>query len=206
MTERALPTPRFDTFYRYDDLTKLLFAYAEAMPTLAAVQSMGKSYEGRDIWVVTLTNVATGAADDKPAFWADGNIHAAELTASTAVLYFLNELLTKYGRDADITRLLDTRTVYLCPRLNPDGAELALADRPRHIRSSTRRYPYDEEPVEGLTAEDIDGDGRVLFMECWHLAQGKRAAKTNSHIDRRALLRGPQLQSECRFRQPVPAG
>ena len=164
MTERALPTPRFDTFYRYDDLTKLLFAYAEAMPTLAAVQSMGKSYEGRDIWVVTLTNVATGAADDKPAFWADGNIHAAELTASTAVLYFLNELLTKYGRDADITRLLDTRTVYLCPRLNPDGAELALADRPRHIRSSTRRYPYDEEPVEGLTAEDIDGDGRVLFM------------------------------------------
>ncbi|MEO7055694.1 MAG: M14 family metallopeptidase [Caldimonas sp.] len=164
MTAPAMPTPRFDTFYRYDEMTRLLFDYAKAQPTLMAVQSMGKSHEGRDIWVATITNIATGAAEDKPAFWADGNIHAAELTASTAVLYFLNELLTKYGHDADITQLLDTRTVYLCPRLNPDGAELALADRPRHIRSSTRRYPFDEESVDGLTAEDIDGDGRILFM------------------------------------------
>ncbi len=164
MTTAAAPTPRFDSFYKYDELTKLLFDYAQAFPTLAAIRSIGKSYEGRDIWVATITNVAIGAAEDKPAFWADGNIHAAELTASTAVLYYLHELLTKYGQDTDITQLLDTRTVYLCPRLNPDGAELALADTPRHIRSSTRRYPFDEEPVDGLTAEDIDGDGRILFM------------------------------------------
>ena len=56
--------------------------------------------------------------------------------------------------------LLDTRVVYLCPRLNPDGAELALADKPRFIRSSTRPYPHDEQPVDGLNVEDIDGDGR----------------------------------------------
>jgi murein tripeptide amidase MpaA len=80
------------------------------------------------------------------------------------VLYFLHTLVSKYGTDADVTRLVDTRTVYLCPRLNPDGAELALADRPRHIRSSTRRYPFDEEPVAGLDIEDVDGDGRILFM------------------------------------------
>ncbi len=164
MTAPAPPLPRFDTFYKYDELTRLLFAYAEAQPTLVAVRSIGKSHEGREIWVATVTQIATGAAADKPAFWADGNIHAAELTASTAVLYYLHELVTKYGSDADITELLDTRAIYLCPRLNPDGAELALADRPRHIRSSTRPYPFDEEPVEGLTPEDIDGDGRVLFM------------------------------------------
>ena len=164
MTQSPSPIPHFDAFYKYDELTRLLFAYAEAHPTLVAVHSIGKSHEGREIWVATVTNIATGAAEDKPAFWADGNIHAAELTASTAVLYFLNELVTKYGSDADITELLDTRAVYLCPRLNPDGAEIALADRPRHIRSSTRPYPFDEEPVEGLTPEDIDGDGRVLFM------------------------------------------
>ena len=134
----ATPIPRFDAFYKHDELTRLLFAYAEAHPTLVAVRSIGRSHEGRDIWVATVTNLATGAADDKPAFWADGNIHAAELTASTAVLYYLHQLVTGYGSDADITRLVDTRTVYLCPRLNPDGAELALAERPRHIRSSTR--------------------------------------------------------------------
>jgi len=160
----SLPTPRFDQFYRHDALTRLLLDYAEARPDLVAVHSIGQSHEGRDIWVATVTNLATGAAHDKPAFWADGNIHAAELTASSACLYYLHQLVSGHGDDAQITRLLDTRAVYLCPRLNPDGAELALADRPRHIRSSTRPYPFDEEPVAGLTVEDIDGDGRILSM------------------------------------------
>ena len=164
----AAPTPRFDTFYRHDDLTRLLLSYAEAFPRLVSLASIGKSFEGRDIWVATLTNSDTGAPADKPAFWADGNIHAAELTASTTVLYYLHWLVTGYGQAGDdgraITHLLDTRSLYLCPRLNPDGAELALAERPRHIRSSTRLYPFDEEPVDGLTVEDVDGDGRVLMM------------------------------------------
>src|SRR6185369_15603220 len=151
MTLPATPTPRFDTFYKHDAMTRLLFDYADAQPGLVAVQSIGKSFEGRDIWVAIVTNSATGAHTDKPAFWADGNIHAAELTASTACLYYLHQLVTSYGSDRQITQLLDTRAVYICPRLNPDGAELALADRPRHIRSSTRRYPYEEDPVEGLT-------------------------------------------------------
>eukprot|EP01031_Cornospumella_fuschlensis_P042273 gene42273-51618_t len=159
-----LPSPRFDHFYRHDELTALLFAYAEARPNLVSVRSIGKSYEGRDIWVVAVTNTLTGAHQDKPAFWADGNIHSIELTGCTAVLFYLHHLATGYGVEPQITQLLDTRVVYLCPRLNPDGAELALADRPRHIRSSTRPYPYTEETVDGLTAEDIDGDGRILTM------------------------------------------
>ena len=164
MTTPATPQPRFDTFYRHDALTRLLFDYADAHPELVSVASIGKSFEGRDIWVATVTNSATGPAADKPAFWADGNIHAAELTASTAVLYYLHQLVGSYGRDSQVTQLLDTRVVYLCPRLNPDGAELALGDKPRHIRSSTKRYPHDEDPVDGLTVEDVDGDGRALFM------------------------------------------
>ena len=168
MISARTPTPRFDTFYKHDALTELLFAYAQAHPTLVSVASIGKSFEGRDIWVATVTHTATGPAEDKPAFWADGNIHAAELAASTAVLYYLHQLVDGFGADTNegrrITHLLDTRTIYLCPRLNPDGAELALADKPRHIRSGTRPYPFDEAPVDGLTVEDMDGDGRILFM------------------------------------------
>ena len=108
---RTTPTPRFDTFYKYDELTRLLAEYAEAHPNLVSVGSMGKSFEGRDIWVVTVTNAATGPDTDKPAFWADGNIHAAELTASTAVLYYLHHLVTGFASDARIRHLLDTRVV-----------------------------------------------------------------------------------------------
>jgi murein tripeptide amidase MpaA len=159
-----MPDLRFDTFYRYDDLTRILKAYADEYPQLVQVNSIGKSHEGRDIWLATVTNAATGPAEEKPAFWVDGNIHATELSPSTACLYLLNKLVTAYDNDADVTRALDSRAFYICPRVNPDGAEWALADKPRYIRSSTRPYPYDEEPLGGLVVEDIDGDGRMLTM------------------------------------------
>ena len=128
------------------------------------MESIGKSHEGRDILVVTATRRDSGAAADKPALWVDGNIHAAELTASNACLCFLQSLEEGYGKDPDFTRLLDTRAVYVCPRINPDGAEWALADRPKYIRSSTRPYPFDEEPIDGFDVEDVDSDGRILMM------------------------------------------
>ncbi len=159
-----MPAIQFDRYYRYEELSQLLQAFASEYPQLVQLESLGKSYEGRDIWLITVTNQATGAASDKPALWADGNIHASEVSASTACLHLLNKLTTHYGQDPQITRCLDTRAFYICPRMNPDGAEWALADKPKIIRSSTRPYPFDEEPLPGLVEEDMDGDGRMLFM------------------------------------------
>ena len=159
-----MPDVHFDRYYRYDDLTAILKGFADEYPQLFQIESIGKSYKGRDIWLATVTNNETGPAEDKPALWADGNIHASEVSPSSACLYLLNELATKYGQDDDITRVLDTRAFYICPRVNPDGAEWALADTPKLIRSSTRPYPYDEELPAGLVEEDIDGDGRMLMM------------------------------------------
>jgi len=159
-----MPEVSFDRYYRYDDLTRILHAFAEEYPALVQISSLGPSYEGRNIWLMTVTNTATGPAEEKPAFWVDGNIHASEVSPSSACLYLLNRLVTKYGSDPRITYLLDTRALYICPRINPDGAEWALADRPRIVRSSTRPYPYDEDPLGGLIDEDVDGDGRILTM------------------------------------------
>ena len=155
---------RLDRFYRYADLTEILKGFVARRPDLFSVESIGRSHEGRDIWLVTVARRRDAAPGDRPAFWVDGNIHAGELTASTACLHFLQALEEGEGVDPDIQRLLDTRTVYVCPRINPDGAEWALADKPKYIRSSTRPYPFDEEPVDGLDVEDIDGDGRILSM------------------------------------------
>jgi len=159
-----MPQVRFDAYYRYDELTRILHAFAEEYPQLVRIESIGKSHEGRDIWLLTLTNFATGAAEEKPALWVDGNIHASEVSASAACLYLIHRLTQEYGSHEKITRCLDTRAFYICPRVNPDGAEWALADKPKIIRSSTRPYPYDEDPIGGLVTEDIDGDGRMLMM------------------------------------------
>jgi murein tripeptide amidase MpaA len=160
-----MPKPRFNKFYRYNELTRLLKAYAREYPNLIKLQSIGKSHEGRDVWLVTATNFRSGPDTEKPALWVDGNIHASEVTASACALYLIHTLVTRYRKDADITEALNTRAFYIVPRVNPDGAEWALADRPKVIRSGTRPYPFDEDPIEGLVAnEDINGDGRLLSM------------------------------------------
>ncbi len=154
----------FDRFYRYDELTQILHNYAELYPELIHIESIGKSHEGRDIWVLTVTNFKTGPDNEKPAIWVDGNIHAPELSGSTACLYHIDTLIRGYSENDEIIRCLNTRAFYICPRISPDGAEWAMADSPKIIRSSTRPYPYDEDPIEGLIREDVDGDGRILTM------------------------------------------
>jgi murein tripeptide amidase MpaA len=159
-----VPEIPYDHYLTYAEVQGLLQAFAEARPDLIRVELVGRSHEGRDIFVATVTRFAAGPDTEKPAIWVDGNIHATEVSPTTACLTLIRRLLAEDGENPDVTRALDTRVFYVCPRVNPDGAELFLCDRPRFLRSSTRPYPWDEDPVEGLRREDIDGDGRVLSM------------------------------------------
>ena len=174
-----------------------------SIPRLVAIESIGKSHEGRDIWVLTVTNAATGPAADKPAFWVDGNIHATEVAASAANLYFLHTLVTQYGKDPDVTRALDTRAFYVCPRINPDGAEWALADKPKWIRSSTRPYPHDEDDIEGLTVEDIDGDGRILQMR---IARPQRRCGRTHPEQPGLMIRRDPIETGGTYYRVLPEG
>lgn len=191
-----MPDVCFDRYYRYQDLTALLEAYVAEYPSYVGLESIGKSYEGRDIWLLTVTNRETGQAEEKPAFWCDGNIHASEVSASTAVLKLLDTLL-KSGDG-----VLDTRAFYLVPRLNPDGAEWALESPPRIVRSSTRPYPYDEEDPYGLERQDLDGDGRILNMRIkdnngpWKICEQEP----------RLLVRREPTDTEGQFYRIMPEG
>ncbi|GAB4161566.1 MAG: M14 family metallopeptidase [Candidatus Promineifilaceae bacterium] len=154
---------RFDVYYRYDAITQFLQTWAAQHPRLCRLESLGQSYEGRDIWVMILTNFDTGSDTEKPAYWVDANIHATEVAPSSAALYLIHKLLGEYGADKKVTYALDSRVFYIVPRVNPDGAEWALADKPKYIRSSTRPYPR-ADALDGFYQEDVDGDGRILQM------------------------------------------
>lgn len=152
----------FSHYYPYGELVSFLQKMADSYPRLVKLESIGKSYEGRDIWLATLTNTETGDRLNKPGYWIDANTHAGEVTGSAVSLYTVYHLLTNYGIDPRVTRLLDRYTVYILPRLAVDGAEKYLTT-PYLLRSSPRPYP-DTDEKEGLYPEDIDGDGRILQM------------------------------------------
>ncbi len=153
----------FNHYYTNEELENALNQWAQSFPSLVNLSQIGKSHEGRPIWLLTLTNKATGSDGSKPAIWLDANIHATELSGTTAVLHTSYTLLDGYAQDAKIRRLLDACTFYIVPRINPDGAAAAMQETPRSLRSGSRPYPY-EDKADGLHEEDIDGDHRILQM------------------------------------------
>ena len=87
-------------------------------------------------------------------------MHATEWAGGVAALHFVHKLLNGYGKDERVTRLLDTRTVYVLPRMSPDGVDATL-DEGRFIRSVDRPYPSTL-PGPGIIPRDINGDGRAF--------------------------------------------
>ncbi len=155
----------FDRHLRHAELTEWLHDIATTFPHLVTVESYGRSHEGRELWLATVTDASTGAHDTKPAYWVDANIHSVEVTGGAAALHLVQHLVTGFGTDDTVTRALRTRTFYVAPRVNPDGVEWALADSPQYRRSSVRAWPWrDAHRAPGLHVRDIDGDGRVLTM------------------------------------------
>ena len=198
-----MPNVRFNRFYRFDELTRILKAYAKEYPNLIHLESIGKSHEGRDVWLVTATNFKSGSDAEKPAFWVDANIHASEVTTSAAALYLIQALVERYKKDTNVRTAMDTRAFYIVPRVNPDGAEWALADKPKVIRSSTRPYPYTDDPIEGLTlGEDLDGDGRILQMRVRDFNGAWKAHPD----DPRLMVRRDPIETGGKYYRILPEG
>src|SRR5688572_28692516 len=112
-----MPTLDLSYYYTYEEIRNFLDEAVQEHPNLVAVQAIGKSYEGREILLVVLTNRETGPDTEKPGYWIDANTHAGEVTGSAVALYTIARYTSEYGKDERITRLLDDHVVYVLPRI-----------------------------------------------------------------------------------------
>jgi len=157
----------FDHFYDHRDLTVALKELQKAYPELMKLESIGKSYQGREIWAVIINDPATGPAEKKPGFYMDGNIHGNEIQGTEVALYTIYYLLKNYGKLAFVDQLLKDRAFYIVPTMNPDSRDyfLHLASDSDSPRSGL--IPYDDDR-DGLLDEDgpddLDGDGSITYM------------------------------------------
>jgi len=113
------------------------------------------------LWVLEVTNTKTGAYEDKPGYYVEGNIHAGEVTGCMTCMYFLDVIFSNLD-NKEVQNILDKYTIYVLPRVSPDGSEHYLTT-PDYVRSVPRMYPYTEE-MPGLQPKDLDGDGVVRKM------------------------------------------
>ncbi len=152
-------------YHTYAESTALLQDLVRQYPGLAKLYSIGKSATGaKEIWCIEVGNQATGAAEDKPATYFDGNQHASEVTGGETTLFLAHYLLTRYGSDPAVTHLVDTRVTYIVQRADPDGAEAYMTGRVEWDPESVpRANDADGDGTKGEDGpEDIDGDGEIL--------------------------------------------
>lgn len=141
-------------YFTYEEMVYWLDLWNRENPHITEIISIGKSLEGRDLWLIAITNKETGHRTKKPAMYLSGGRHSGEVTAPAAAMDFAHKLITGYGVDEEITWMIDNFVYYVQPMENPDGTNLYL--QTVHRNRSTNR-PYDSN-FNGIADEDIEND------------------------------------------------
>jgi hypothetical protein len=151
--EVAGKTSAFEGAYTsYDELTEGLRRLEAHYPSLVRLESLGRSYEGRDIWAVKIS--ARTAVDDsaKPDVLVTGCYHAREWIALEVPYALASRLPELYETDPRVRHILDTTEVWVVPVVNPDGLVFSQ-QRGNHQADDVRFWRKNRRPI------DLDDDG-----------------------------------------------
>jgi carboxypeptidase T len=167
----AADFPSYDSGYHtYGEMVTEIMAAQAAHPDIVAVHSIGKSYQGRDIWVAKVSdNVATD--ENEPEVLFDSLHHAREHLSLEQNLAILRWLTVGYGTDSRITNLVNTREIWIVFAVNPDGAEYDLTGSP------FRNWRKNRQPNPGSTA--IGTDQNRHYGYDWACCGGSSASKSS---------------------------
>jgi len=162
----------YEAYHTYAEMLATIDAAVAAYPNLVRKFSIGRSYEGRTIWAVKISdNVGVDEAEPEVVF--DSVIHAREHLTLEMNLYLLDLLTSRYGIDSRITKIVNSREIYLLPMLNPDGAEYDISGH------RFRKWRKNRQPTPGASAIGTDVNRNFGFKwGCCNGSSGKPAADT----------------------------
>jgi len=158
----AQEAPKYHT---YAEMTSALQTLAGAHKTIARLESIGKTSGGRDIWALEIASPAGVPPAKRPALLVAANFEGDHLVGSEIALSVAGYLLKNYPADADVKQRLDNSTIYIIPRVNPDGAEGYFA--PVKTGRRTNATPRDDDNdgrIDEDGPEDLNGDGFITVM------------------------------------------
>jgi carboxypeptidase T len=141
--------PGFEYFHTYAENEQVIDDAVAAHPNIAMKFSIGKSYEGRDIWGIKISdNVATD--ENEPEVFIHGLTHARERASNEMALYLIQLLTGSYNSDARIKAIVDSREIWIVPMLNPDGAEFDMSGGHWH------NWRKNRQPIPGSSEIGVD--------------------------------------------------
>jgi carboxypeptidase B len=118
----------FKAYHDYNATVNWIKGLVAQYPQRAKLVTIGTSFEGRTMWGVQVLGKAGHHSNgSKPGIFYDGGIHAREWIAPATVQFILYQLITLYGQDPNVTRLVDNIDWTICPIFNTDGYQYTFA-------------------------------------------------------------------------------
>ena len=129
----------WDRYPTYAVYLEMMQNYAQNYPTLCKMDTIGYSVYGRPIINMTISD-NVGVDEDEPEFWWSSTMHGDETSGWYFLIRLVDDLLTKYGTDPQITNLVNNVEIYISPNTNPDGTFYRSNDGTSI--ANARRYNY----------------------------------------------------------------
>jgi murein tripeptide amidase MpaA len=135
----AADFPRgYTGYHTYAEVGAVTKAVADAHPAIASRFSIGKSYQGRELWAMKISD-NVGTDENEPEVLYDGGHHADEHMGVEMALRIMRWLVDGYGSDTRITNIVNSREVWIIFLVNPDGAEYDIASGRFHYWRKNRQ-------------------------------------------------------------------
>ena len=113
------PNP-MDDYHTYTEVGAFLDSLASAHPALCRLYSAGQSVQGRELWVMEISDNVT-LEEEEPEFLYVSTMHGDEPVGTEMCLYLIEYLLNNYQTNPQIRYLVDETHIYFVPMMNPDG-------------------------------------------------------------------------------------
>jgi carboxypeptidase T len=178
-------------YHNFTEMVSDIKAVAAAHPAIVSVFSIGKSYQGRDIWAAKVSdNVATD--ESEPEILFDALHHAREHLTVEQALYLFHQLADGYGHDSQITSLVNGREIWIIFALNPDGFVYDLGC------TGSSHPPYcawrkNRQPNAGTTAVGTDLNRNYGYR--WGCCGGSSGTPSSILYRGRSAFSAPETQA-----------
>ncbi|XP_055374958.1 carboxypeptidase D isoform X3 [Condylostylus longicornis] len=101
---------------------------SETYPILTYMYSIGKSVQGRNLWVLAIGKNPKQHTPGIPEFKYVANMHGNEVVGREMLLLLAKYLCENYGINERVTKLVNDTRIHLLFSMNPDGYEMSVLE------------------------------------------------------------------------------
>ncbi|NIH77633.1 murein tripeptide amidase MpaA [Amycolatopsis viridis] len=177
-------------YHTYAEVTAELEKAVANHPDLAALSSVGKSYEGRELTAVKISDHVS-ADEGEPEVLFTCNQHAREHLTTEMCLHIVQRLTSGYATDPNIRSLVDGHVIWVIPNVNPDGSEFDISGGGYQYWRKNRR------PVEGSRSVGTDLNRNWGYK--WGCCDGSSTSPSSETYRGPSAFSEPETRAVSRF-------